>query len=112
MKEFNKYYLPKVPIQERAIKAHGLTRKELKKRGAIEWTRRASNELYSFLSEFSDLPIIAHGVHHDRDDVLRAAFKRVDNIMQFPEAKRWRDTLDYAERIPNLSSHTLDEVLL
>ena len=53
---------------------HGLSRKELERKGAIDWTKGASGILANFLNEHPDLPIVAHGVNYDFKKVLRPAF--------------------------------------
>ena len=83
-----------------AWRIHGLSRKELERKGAIDWTRGASGILANFLNEHPDLPIVAHGIKHDYYKVLRPAFQRVDNLMDLPKAGRWRCTIDLADRLP------------
>ena len=108
---YSEFFIPTIEISKNAIGTHGLTKKKLKKLGAREWTKGASEMLVNFLNIKPDLPIVCHGVKYDRDKVLLPAFKRVDNVARFPPWYRWRCTLDYAERLPSLDSHHLDYVL-
>ena len=66
-----------------------------------------------FLNKHKDLPIVAHGVKHDRDKVLTQAFKKVDNLDALPPKERWRCSLDLADekKIPT-KYKSLDDLLV
>ena len=65
----------------------------------------------NYLNIMKDLPIVAHNVEHDRDKVLKPAFKKVDNLDALSPDSRWRCTLEMASKIPGLKMMTLDDVL-
>ena len=88
-----------------------MTKKELKKRGAKDWTKQASDELANFLELRPGLPIVAHGMKYDRDKVLKPAFKRVENQERFPEWSRWKNTQDLMYKLPDRYTFSLDEAL-
>lgn len=111
VKKYNKYFLPAGEISHGARKIHGLTKEKLAAKGAVEWSKGQSEELTSFLNEMPDLPIVAHHVKYDYNDVLIPAFKKVGNLARLPKLERWRCTYGLSGRLPNLRSKCLDEVL-
>ena len=46
----NAFHMPTIEISKNAIGTHGLTKKKLKKLGATEWTKGASEKLVNFLN--------------------------------------------------------------
>ena len=67
--------------------------------------------LANFLNLRPDYPIVVYGKKHDYGKVMKPAFERVGNLAKLPPEERWRDALDMAQRIPDLISYSLDEVL-
>ena len=65
----------------------------------------------NFLNVHIDLPIVAHNVKHDRDQCLKPAFKKVDNLKNLAEDKRWMCTFEMSYKVPYLTHRTLDDVL-
>ena len=63
---------------------HGLTREKLNEKGAVEWTKGQSEQLINFLNGMPDLPIVAHNVQYDFNEVLVPAFKKVRNLDRLP----------------------------
>ena len=98
----NEYFIPKEKQTPSAIKTHGLTSKILKKKRAKEFMKPASDRLLNFLNRYPDLPIVAHNVKYDRDDVLKPAFEKVQNLDKFPPRQRWRCTLVMAKTVPKI----------
>ena len=52
-------------MTRKAKLVHGLTSKELEKRGAVKWSKNESEKLAHFLNEHPDLPIVAHKEWYD-----------------------------------------------
>ena len=98
-------------MTESALKTHGLTKEDLIKCNAKKWTKTESEKLANFLTEYPDLPIVAHNADYDFGDVLSKAFKNVGTFDKIPKATRWRCTLNLARNKLKLSSYGLDEVL-
>ena len=67
--------------------------------------------MISFLDEMPDLPIVAHHVNYDYDDVLVPAFRKIGNLDRLPKPERWRCTYRLSYCLPNLQSKSLDNVL-
>ena len=103
--------MPTHKITAEAIKVNGLTEEKLQKLGALPWTKGRSDMLATFLNEHRDLPIVAFSMKYDRDEVLGAAFDRVNNRTNFPEARRWVCTYKLSFCIPKLKSRHLDDIL-
>ena len=95
---YNQYIFPTCKIEKSGIDTHGLTKEELRKRGAVQWTKAESEKLVAFLSKFPDLPIVAHNEAYDHWRVLAPAFERVGNLRALPKKDRWRCTLKLAKR--------------
>ena len=108
---YNHYFMPTVKIGQRAKMVHGLTKKELKKKQAKEWTKGASELLTHFLTEQPDLPIVSHSVDKLYNYVLKPAYERVGNLAGIPRSERWRCTMKLAPRLPRLKTFVLDDVL-
>ena len=87
-----KYFIPEEEMTDSAIKTHGLTKEDLRRHDAKIWTKYDSEKLAYFLSEYPDLPIVAHNADYDFGDVLSKAFKNVGNFDKLPKASRWRCT--------------------
>ena len=98
-------------MTKRAFEIHGLTKKKLEEKGAKKWTKGASEELSRFLSEYAELPIIAHCADYDYEKVLVKAFKDVGSLDWLPPAERWRCTQNLAKNKLVLAHYGLDEVL-
>lgn len=77
----------------------------------MKFTAGSSKLVANFLSQEPDFPIVAHNVEFDRDKVLRPAFERVGHPDLIAKDGRWRCTCKLAERLPNLESRKLDDVL-
>jgi len=58
-----------------------------------------------------DLPIVAHNVQYDFNEVLVPAFKKVRNLDRLPKLQRWRCTYKLSYCLPNILSKSLDNVL-
>ena len=111
VKHHNAYFMPKGKFTQDAININGITKAWLRKIGAEAFSNGASEILLHFLNEHSDLPIVAHGVRHDRDRVLKPAFEKVDNLGQLPMRSRWRCTVAMSKQLPGLCFSHLNEVL-
>lgn len=98
-------------MTKRAFEIHGLTKKKLEEKGAKKWTKGASEELSRFLSEYAELPIVAHCADYDYEKVLVKAFKDVGSLDWLPPAERWRCTQNLAKNKLVLAHYGLDEVL-
>ena len=98
-------------MTKRAVEIHGLTKKKLQEKGAKKWTKGASEQLSRFLSEYAELPIVAHCADYDYDKVLMKAFKNVGSLDWIPTAERWRCTQNLAKNKLVLAHYGLDEVL-
>ena len=98
-------------MTKRAFEIHGLTKKKLEEKGAKKWTKGASEELSRFLSEYAELPIVAHCAEYDYEKVLVKAFKDVGSLDWLPPAERWRCTQNLAKNKLVLAHYGLDEVL-
>ena len=79
----------------------------MKEKGAKEFTKPASDRLMNLLNRHPDLPIVAHNVKYDRDDVLKPAFTKVKNLDKLPPQQRWRCTLAMAKFVPKLFVYDL-----
>ena len=44
--------------------------------------------MIGFLNEMPDLPIVAHHVNYDYDDVLVPAFRKIGNLDRLPKPER------------------------
>lgn len=64
----------------------------------------------NFLNE-KNLPIVAHNVEYNRDDVLKPAFERLGIKSRMPKDDRWRCTFMMAERDPKIKVRSLDAIL-
>ena len=67
--------------------------------------------LSRFLSEYADLPIVAHCAEYDYEKVLLKAFKDVRTLEWLPPVERWRCTQIFAKSKLKLPKYGLDEVL-
>lgn len=94
-----------------AIKTHGLTREKLKAKKAKKISPGQVKILLNFLNVKKDLPIVAHCIKFDRDQVLKPAFKKLEMVDQMPEDTRWRCTLNMCDRVPDLDNMSLDGLL-
>ena len=103
--------MPVGKITPGAKKVHGWTKKKLMEKGAKQFTKADSEKLATFLMKYPNLPIVAHNVQHDLDEVLMPAFDNVNNLERLPEAKRWRCTLEMSRQVPFLKFHGLDDLL-
>ena len=103
--------MPEHDMTKRAFEIHGLTKKKLEEKGAKKWTKGASEELSRFLSEYAELPIVAHCAEYDYEKVLVKAFKDVGSLDWLPPAERWRCTQNLAKNKLVLAHYGLDEVL-
>ena len=65
----------------------------------------------NFLNEKKDLPIVAHHVKYDRDDVLKPAFDRLGIKSRMPKDDRWRCTFMMTAREPKIKKRSLDAIL-
>ena len=65
----------------------------------------------NFLNTHPDLPIVAHNVEHDRDQVLRPAFERVGAIHNLPKEERWRCTFEMSMRYKEIKHKSIEGVL-
>ena len=75
------------------------------------FTKGSSEILVNFLNTHKDLPIVAHPVDYDRDEVLKEAFEKVGNLERLPGKERWRCTWEMADRVPFLVHGGLDDLL-
>ena len=87
----------------------------LKEKGAKEFTMSQSQILANFLNRERDFPIVCHNVRYDRDEVLRPAFERVNNLVALPHNDRWICTMKLAyqrtDLIPKFINKGLDPLL-
>ena len=67
--------------------------------------------LLNFLNDKKELPIVAHHVKYDRDDVLKPAFDRLGIKNKLPKDDRWRCTFLMSERDPKIKQRSLDAIL-
>ena len=65
--------------------------------------------MVNFLNVKKDIPIVAHKVKFDRDQVLRKAFMKLGIENMMPKKERWRCTLDMCDRVPDIFTRSLDE---
>ena len=75
------------------------------------FSKVTSDMIMNYLNIMKDLPIVAHNVQHDRDKVLKPAYKKVDNLDALPPDSRWRCTQEMANKIPGLNMISLDDAL-
>ena len=80
-------------------------------KGFKKWSKDDSKVLSRFLSEYADLPIVAHCAEYDYEKVLLKAFKDVETLEWLPPVERWRCTQILAKSKLKLPKYGLDEVL-
>ena len=107
----SQYFLPENEITRKSRKVHGLTRKKLRERGAKRISKDYCEALMRFLNEHQDWPIVAHYAKHDRDMVLKPAFKKLG--MEDMEAldARWICAQERCQRTGNWKLLSLDDAL-
>ena len=59
--------MPKREFTQKAEEVNNLSKKKLKEKKAVEFTKGHSNKFMNFLNTHKDLPIVAHYAKYDRD---------------------------------------------
>ena len=110
-KKHRERFTPRKEITKEAEETHGWSKEKLLNKGYKKFSKVASERLVNFLNEHPDLPIVAHKVKFDRDEVLKPAFKKVENDERLPKKERWRCTLAMAKVYGKIPVCFLDECL-
>ena len=108
---FVERFMPTRRITTEAEAIHGLSKFRLMMEECKKFSKEASERISEFLHREEGLPIVAHNVSFDRDSVLKAAFKKVENEERLPKDDRWRCTWEMSKIIPEIEWNNLDEVL-
>ena len=74
-------------------------------------TKGACEILVNFLNQYPNLPIVAHNMTYDRDDVLRPVFKKLDIEKLMPKEQRWKCTVEMSKQWPKFIINSLDALL-
>ena len=108
---YREYFLPEGNMTASALKTHRLTMEDLKKKGAKPLSRSALERLGNFLRERKDLPIIAHNVKYDIDQVLKPALKKLSLNESWLQENRWECTIKLADSRTDLVPREIDKDL-
>ena len=103
--------MPEKAITEEAKRVNGWTKKKLMDKKAKKFTKGESEKLTTFLNKHRDLPIVAHNIKYDRDQVLGPAYLKVKNFEGMPDHKRWKCTYQMSFRVEKMTHRTLDDCL-
>ena len=102
--------MPEGKFTEQAKRINGQSKKTLTLKGAKKFSKADADDLVKFLNVCKDLPIVAHNVDYDRDQVLKPAFNKICN-KKLPLDNRWVCTKKMSYELTDLKGHSLDDVL-
>ena len=97
VEKYKSHFMPEKKFTKSARRVNGFSMGKLKELGAKVFTPGASKILVNFLNQKKDLPIVAHNVKYDRDQVLTPAFKRVKTEGFLPPEGRWKCTFEMTD---------------